>query len=132
MKRRTLATAACLITLLAAPLAGCLKEDLTGLAVEDLVVGGGEEARSGRWVRASYTGWLADGTEFHSGVTEFELGEGEVIKGWDHGLKGMRVGGTRRLTVPPRLAYGERGAGDGLIPPDATLTFVVRLTKVYD
>ncbi len=130
--RRTQATALCLFALLTAPLAGCLEKDLTGLVVEDLVVGGGEEARSGRWVRASYTGWLADGTEFDSGLTGFELGEGDVIKGWDYGLEGMRVGGTRRLTVPPRLAYGERGAGDGVVPPNATLTFVVKLNKVYD
>lgn len=124
------ATLTALLCLLATFIAGC-SEDLTGLVVEDLKIGDGREARSGKWLTVQYTGRLADGTEFGSGRAIFELGGGEVIKGWDAGFEGMKVGGRRKLTIPPHLAYGSKGAGD-VIPPDATLTFVVVLTRIED
>ncbi len=104
-----------------------------GLDVEDLVKGTGEKAKSGDLVTVHYTGWLEDGTQFDSSLDrdepfEFTLGQGKVIKGWDAGVKGMRVGGTRQLIIAPDLAYGEDGWGD--IPPNATLTFEVELLAV--
>jgi len=106
----------------------------TGLTIEDTVLGEGAAASAGRDVTVHYAGWLADGTQFDSSKEkddpfEFTLGKREVMAGWDEGLHGMRVGGTRRLTVPPELAYGEEGAGD-VIPPNATLTFEVELLAV--
>lgn len=108
----------------------------TGLMYEDLAVGGGDEATgAGCTVTVHYTGWLADGTRFDSSVDrnepfKFPLGVGYVIPGWDEGVTGMRVGGRRRLTVPPELGYGQRGAG-GVIPPNATLIFEVELLDVW-
>ncbi len=104
------------------------------LKIEDLVVGTGEEAVSGRLISVHYTGTLADGTKFDSSKDrgtpfEFTLGAGEVIQGWDQGFNGMKVGGKRRLTIPPSLGYGEAGAGD-VIPPNATLIFEVELLAV--
>jgi FKBP-type peptidyl-prolyl cis-trans isomerase len=103
-----------------------------GLVIKDLVVGSGEEVQSGDNVTVHYTGWLKDDTQFESSVGgqpyRFTLGQGRVIQGWDQGLVGMKVGGTRRLTIPPKLAYGE--AGSGPIPPNATLTFEVELLAV--
>ena len=104
------------------------------LGIEDLVVGTGEEAQAGQLVTVDYTGWLADGTKFDSSLDrgqpfQFTLGQGQVIKGWDQGVVGMKVGGKRRLTIPPELAYGENGAGTS-IPPNATLTFEVELLAV--
>ncbi|HZH99283.1 MAG TPA: FKBP-type peptidyl-prolyl cis-trans isomerase [Fimbriimonadaceae bacterium] len=103
------------------------------LLVEDLVIGEGEEATPGKNVSVHYTGTLEDGTQFDSSVNrgpfDFPLGAGRVIKGWDQGVAGMRVGGKRRLTIPPDLGYGARGAG-GVIPPNATLFFEVELLGV--
>jgi len=97
-------------------------------------VGTGDEAKSGQTVHVHYTGWLTDGTKFDSSVDRgkpfsFRLGAGMVIKGWDQGVAGMKVGGKRKLTIPPELGYGQRGAG-GVIPPGATLVFDVELLSV--
>ena len=105
------------------------------LLKEDLVVGGGATAASGDDVVVHYVGWLAEGLrQFDSSRArrdplDFALGAGDVIKGWDEGIAGMRVGGTRRLTIPPALAYGEHGCG-GVIPPQATLVFEIELLEV--
>lgn len=105
-----------------------------GLKIEDLKVGTGTEAKKGQTVKVHYTGWLTDGKEFdasrkHGQPFEFTLGGGQVIKGWDTGVEGMRTGGKRKLTIPPELGYGARGAG-GAIPPNATLIFEVELLDV--
>jgi FKBP-type peptidyl-prolyl cis-trans isomerase len=105
----------------------------TGLQYEDTVEGDGKIAQTGQDVTVHYTGWLwVDGaktTKFDSSKDrndpfEFELGAGMVIRGWDEGVQGMSVGGTRRLIIPAALGYGARGAG-GVIPPNATLLFEV-------
>ncbi|MEB3334858.1 MAG: FKBP-type peptidyl-prolyl cis-trans isomerase [Cyanobacteriota bacterium] len=105
----------------------------SGLQITDLVVGEGEEATAGRTVSVNYRGTLQNGKEFDSsygrGPFSFPLGAGRVIKGWDEGVAGMKVGGKRQLVIPPDLAYGSRGAG-GVIPPDATLLFDVELLEV--
>jgi FKBP-type peptidyl-prolyl cis-trans isomerase len=106
----------------------------SGLVYEDLVMGQGTMADPGLTATVHYTGWLADGTKFDSSLDSgrplsFQLGAGRVIAGWEQGVKGMRVGGKRKLTVPPDLAYGARGAG-GVIPPNATLLFEVELLDV--
>ena len=105
-----------------------------GLQIEDTVVGTGDEAKPGMAVAVDYTGWLMDGTKFDSSLDrgkpfQFILGGGMVIKGWDEGVAGMKVGGSRTLIIPPALAYGDKGAG-GVIPPDATLKFDVKLLGV--
>lgn len=100
----------------------------SGLYFQDLVEGTGAEAVVGQPVTMRYTGWLADGTQFDSNQTsgfQFSLGAGEVIAGWDQGVPGMRVGGTRKLIIPSALGYGERGAGP--IPPNANLVFDVTM-----
>ena len=107
---------------------------MTELQMDDLAVGNGDEAVAGQRVQVHYTGWLTDGTKFDSSVDRgkpfgFNLGQGNVIKGWDQGVQGMKVGGKRRLTIPPELGYGARGAG-GVIPPNATLVFEVELLRV--
>ena len=97
----------------------------SGLVYEDTVVGEGAEAKAGQQVRVHYTGWLTNGSKFDSSKDrndpfEFSLGMRQVIGGWDEGVQGMKIGGTRKLTIPPQLGYGARGAG-GVIPPNATL-----------
>jgi FKBP-type peptidyl-prolyl cis-trans isomerase FkpA len=106
----------------------------SGLKYTDQEVGQGAEARAGQTVEVHYTGWLENGTKFDSSLDrrspfKFALGAGQVIRGWDLGVAGMRVGGKRRLTIPPDLGYGARGAG-GVIPPNATLIFEVELLGV--
>ena len=106
----------------------------SGLIYEDLAVGDGKTARTGSDVLVHYTGWLTDGTKFDSSLDRgdpfgFPLGQGQVISGWDEGVEGMRVGGKRKLTIPPALGYGAYGAG-GVIPPNATLVFEVELLAV--
>ena len=103
----------------------------SGLIIEELTLGDGEIATSGQQVTVHYTGWLTDGTKFDSSKDrddpfEFGLGAGQVIRGWDEGVQGMKIGGSRKLTIPPALGYGARGAG-GVIPPNATLVFEVEL-----
>ena len=106
----------------------------SGLIIEDVVVGDGAEANAGQNVSVHYTGWLSDGTKFDSSKDrndpfEFDLGGRSVISGWDEGVVGMKVGGTRKLTIPPQLGYGARGAG-GVIPPNATLLFEIELLEI--
>ncbi|MGO4277586.1 FKBP-type peptidyl-prolyl cis-trans isomerase FkpA [Cupriavidus sp. OV038] len=110
----------------------------SGLQFEDTVVGAGDEARAGQHVTVHYTGWLYEndqaGRKFDSSKDRndpfvFPLGAGHVIRGWDEGVQGMKVGGTRRLVIPADLGYGARGAG-GVIPPNATLLFEVELLSV--
>jgi FKBP-type peptidyl-prolyl cis-trans isomerase FkpA len=110
----------------------------TGLQYEDTVVGTGAEAKRGQRVTVHYTGWLYDGqnkgAKFDSSKDrndpfQFSLGAGMVIRGWDEGVQGMKVGGTRQLVIPPDLGYGRHGAG-GVIPPNATLWFEVELLGV--
>jgi peptidylprolyl isomerase len=106
----------------------------SGLQYEDEVVGAGAQPVKGQHVTVHYTGTLENGTKFDSSVDRhepftFTIGEGEVIKGWDEGVMSMHVGGKRKLTIPPGLAYGSRGAG-GVIPPNATILFDVELLGV--
>jgi FKBP-type peptidyl-prolyl cis-trans isomerase len=103
----------------------------SGLQYADLVVGQGREAHAGETVTVHYTGTLLDGTKFDSSKDRdrpfsFRLGAGQVIKGWDEGVAGMKIGGTRKLVIPPQLGYGARGAGS-VIPPNAVLIFIVEL-----
>lgn len=107
---------------------------VNGLQIIDLVVGSGPEAKNGNTLSVHYTGWLQDGTKFDSSVDRntpfiFVLGQGRVIQGWDQGMVGMKVGGKRKLIIPPNLAYGSAGAGSA-IPPNATLTFEVELLAI--
>ncbi len=108
--------------------------NIPGLKIEDLTVGTGKEAQPGNTVTVHYTGWLQDGTKFDSSVDRnepfvFQLGAGQVIPGWDKGVVGMKVGGKRRLTIAPDLAYGAQGYPP-VIPANATLTFEVQLLDV--
>ena len=108
----------------------------SGLRIKDLVVGTGEQARVGAIVAVHYTGWLLDGTKFDSSVDrgtpfEFNLGQGNVIQGWDEGVATMRVGGKRELTIPPELAYGDRDRGP-VIKAGSTLVFEIELLEVKD
>ena len=103
----------------------------SGLQYADLKVGQGETAQRGQKVTVHYTGTLVDGTKFDSSKDRnkpfsFMLGVGQVIKGWDEGVEGMKIGGTRKLVIPSQLGYGARGAGS-VIPPNATLIFIVDL-----
>lgn len=103
------------------------------MQIQDIKVGKGAEAKAGQSVTVDYTGWLTDGTKFDSSVDSgkpftFLLGAGKVIPGWDQGVAGMKVGGKRKLTIPPDLGYGPMG--NGPIPPNATLVFDVELLGV--
>lgn len=105
---------------------------MTELRIEDIRVGNGSSPKQGQTVVVHYTGWLTNGKKFDSSVDrgepfEFEIGVGEVIQGWDEGVMTMKIGGKRRLTIPPELAYGSSDVGDGLIPPNSTLIFEVEL-----
>lgn len=111
-----------------------LRRTATGLGIHDLLVGEGDEAQAGKTVAVHYTGWLTDGSEFDSSrrrgeVLVFALGQRQVIDGWDEGVSGMKVGGRRKLVIPPALGYGAGGAGN-VIPPNATLVFDVELCGV--
>ena len=106
----------------------------SGLIIDDMEVGTGATAEKGKRVSVHYTGCLTDGRKFDSSKDrndpfEFPLGAGHVIRGWDEGVQGMKEGGKRKLTIPPELGYGVRGAG-GVIPPNATLIFDVELLGV--
>jgi FKBP-type peptidyl-prolyl cis-trans isomerase len=107
----------------------------SGLEYWEISAGTGATAQAGKTVKVDYTGWLTNGKKFDSSVGtgkpfEFLLGGGQVIKGWDEGIAGMKVGGKRQLRIPPELAYGASGTGGGLIPPNATLIFDVKLLDV--
>ncbi|MBK8019123.1 MAG: FKBP-type peptidyl-prolyl cis-trans isomerase [Betaproteobacteria bacterium] len=106
----------------------------TGLIIEDITEGDGPAAEAGQHVTVHYTGWLTNGSKFDSSKDrnepfDFPLGHRHVISGWDEGVQGMKVGGVRKLTIPPELGYGARGAG-GVIPPNATLVFEVELLGI--
>jgi FKBP-type peptidyl-prolyl cis-trans isomerase len=112
---------------------GAKRVTASGLTIEDLKVGDGQEAKKGDNVEVHYTGWLTSGTKFDSSVDRgrpfsFRLGAGQVIKGWDEGVAGMKVGGKRKLTIPPGVGYGSRGTGP--IPPNSTLVFDVELLGI--
>jgi FKBP-type peptidyl-prolyl cis-trans isomerase len=107
----------------------------SGLQYWDIRVGNGQEAKEGSRVRVHYTGWLTSGKKFDSSVDagtpfDFRIGNGEVIKGWEEGVSGMKVGGKRQLRIPPSLGYGAEGTPGGPIPPNATLIFDVQLLNV--
>ncbi len=110
----------------------------SGLIIDEVVVGSGDTAAAGQHVTVHYTGWLFEngvaGKKFDSSKDrgdpfDFPLGAGHVIRGWDEGVQGMKIGGTRKLTIPPEMGYGARGAG-GAIPPNATLLFEVELLAI--
>jgi len=117
------------------PVTGKAVTTADGLKYWDTKVGTGTTATAGHKVKVHYTGWLTNGKKFDSSVDrgepfQFQLGAGQVIKGWDEGVAGMKVGGKRRLEIPPALGYGSRGVGGGLIPPNSTLIFDVELLDV--
>jgi peptidylprolyl isomerase len=106
----------------------------SGLEYEDELVGTGDSPKTGQKVTVHYTGWLTNGKKFDSSSDRgqpfsFTIGRGQVIAGWDEGVAGMKVGGKRKLTIPPTLGYGAKGAG-GIIPPGATLIFDVELLGI--
>jgi peptidylprolyl isomerase len=143
IKLAAVAVLTCAVVLVQAPIqaadapakASTVRTTGSGLKIEDTVIGTGAEALAGKTVTVHYTGWLYEngvrGKKFDSSVDakepfKFKIGAREVIKGWDEGVAGMKVGGKRILTIPPELGYGARGAG-GVIPPNATLQFEVEL-----
>jgi FKBP-type peptidyl-prolyl cis-trans isomerase FkpA len=141
MTKLTIATLGVLLAV-AVSQAGCRKHGAAktalradGLVIDELKEGAGPTPTKGQTVSVHYTGWLKDGTKFDSSFDrgqpiEFQFGTGVVIKGWDAGLDGMRVGGKRKLTIPPEMAYGARGTPGGPIPPNATLVFEVELVAI--
>jgi peptidylprolyl isomerase len=109
----------------------------SGLRYLDATVGAGRRPQPGQYLVVHYTGWLTDGSTFDSSWNRgqpfiFPVGQGLVIAGWEEGVAGMRVGGQRRLIIPPELGYGSAGPGGGLIPPDTTLIFDVELLDIRD
>jgi FKBP-type peptidyl-prolyl cis-trans isomerase len=134
MKRMSLGVALVLGTCLAVALAACGDGEEGGLEIIDIEVGTGDSPQPGQTVVVHYTGWLADGTKFDSSLDrgqpfEFVLGAGRVIAGWDEGLASMKVGGQRRLIIPPELGYGEQGYPP-VIPPNAQLIFDIELLEI--
>jgi peptidylprolyl isomerase len=114
--------------------AAAMKKTASGLQYEDLVAGSGNTPSPGKQVTVHYTGWLTNGTKFDSSLDSnqpftFTIGKGEVVPGWDEGVMSMKIGGKRKLVIPPELGYGAAGAG-GVIPPNATLIFEVILLDV--
>lgn len=111
---------------------------MSGLAIKESAPGAGPGAKAGQWVTVNYTGKLTSGKVFDSSLQPdrepfvFHLGAHQVIKGWDMGLLGMKVGAKRTLTIPPSMAYGSRNIGNGLIPPNSTLIFDVEMVKISD
>jgi FKBP-type peptidyl-prolyl cis-trans isomerase len=111
------------------------KTTASGVQYWDITVGTGTQASSGKMVKVNYTGWLTNGKKFDSSVDRgtpfsFKLGAMQVIKGWDEGVAGMKIGGKRQLKIPPEAGYGAQGVGGGLIPPNSTLVFDVELLDV--
>ena len=100
----------------------------SGLYYQDLETGEGEPATGGDAVEVAYTGWLSDGTQFDSGSFTFNLGTGQVVPGFDEGVQGMRVGGVRRIIIPPALGYGSQARG--AIPPDSILVFRIEVLSI--
>lgn len=105
------------------------------LQIEEIVPGTGASPTQGQTVVVHYTGWLTNGKKFDSSVDrgvpfEFQIGVGQVIQGWDQGVSTMKVGGKRKLTIPPELAYGDKDVGGGLIPSNSTLIFEVELLNL--
>lgn len=117
------------------PVSATIEPSDMELKMQDIKMGTGETATAGKLLTVNYTGTLTDGTKFDSSLDPgrspfvFKLGAGDVIQGWDQGVAGMKVGGKRKLTIPPELGYGTTGAG-GVIPPNATLIFEIELLKV--
>ncbi|MCE7735667.1 MAG: FKBP-type peptidyl-prolyl cis-trans isomerase [Candidatus Heimdallarchaeota archaeon] len=108
---------------------------MANLLIEDVVEGSGTAAVQGKTVTVHYTGWLTNGKKFDSSLDRqqpfnFKLGAQQVIQGWDRGVQDMKVGGKRKLTIPPEMGYGAEGAGGGVIPPNATLVFEIELLSV--
>jgi FKBP-type peptidyl-prolyl cis-trans isomerase FkpA len=137
-RRSRLLAAAAIAAAIGLAGAGCRKSPartVSGVVIVDLKVGSGATATAGKLISAHYIGRFPDGKKFDSSYDaglpiDFLLGAGKVIKGWDIGIEGMRVGGKRKLTIPPELAYGAKGTPGGPIPPNATLVFDVELVAV--